>query len=569
MDFISNLPQNKLNVIKDLTKVGFVPELMVRKSSGDRQEYVVLHHGKTACAVYFDLAEDILYVGPDNKVFEPDLEYALTVSGRTSKELVELISNAASEYTIRAVGSFEDEIGTRMFESANDESSLFVKAGLNIQNSNYARAWEIMSKVGLPTIGGFIAKHDGDENACATAAASIRELQSISRSSWKHIILVYKKVSAYLATTANVGDKVAQNNEDNDIDNIPVLNSSRKQIVLDREEDVDDENINDGLSEEEQEKRYRDALEDLAQYVTSAVNVVVKKKKDRMFMTRCCLVTGTSGSSKTYTVESVLEKLGMKKGTDYYLTNLAANTAQALYNMLYTYNGKIIVLDDASHIFSGGNRIAFWKACAEPKSKQLDAPAVDAAKANTLYYDPASVKSRKDRFFKEAGIKEEAEDSPEGRHRVLKRTQKGIPSNFRFDGSVIIISNQSLSYIEKDVMKTSGSKQDWEAVAGRLKLITLAPSPKALWAVMKEVIENDVKNPALNDDIRCINSEFAADVIKEVETIMAENETFTLQWRIITQLRNLLAPSNGDMPANIDTIWKRELRRLMLPQTEF
>lgn len=568
MDFISKLPQNILAAVKSLTTIGFKPEVTIRTAGG--QKFVVLHHHKNACAIFFDLRSNEILVGADNVDFVPDLKYALSVSGSTSKELLTTLTAAAAEYSLRKVGYFEDEIVDRMFESEEVEPSLFEKAGV-LSNPNYMRACKQMQAIGLDVIGPFIVANDGNATKCHNAASSdsTSPMNKISESAWQHIINVYKKISNYLATTANVGKNVAKSNEDNDVDNFPIL-SSPKKITLDPVDDEDAEFAD--MSDEELEKIYKEEIEDLSNYVEAAVDVVVKKKKNRLFLTRCCLVTGTSGTSKTFTVEKALEQNGLKKNVDYYITNLAANTAQALYNMLYENNGKIVILDDAPNVFSGNNRIAFWKVAAETTPKPLGAPSVDTTKTNNIYYKPSSIRNRKDRFYKEAGWAPktaEEELASHSRSGHLKRVPAGIPSTFSFDGCVIIIANMPLSRIQKDVEK-SGSADDWYAVRDRFKLVTLAPPAKILWQIIKDKINDDLANTALNDDTRIINSAFAADVIAEVESIMAEYpDRYVLQWRTIMKIGQLLAPGAGSMPADIDRIWKKQLRNMMLPKSSF
>lgn len=568
MDFISKLPQNILAAVKSLTTIGFKPEVIVRTAGG--QKFVVLHHHKNACVIFFDLRSNEILVGADNVDFVPDLKYALSVSGSTSKELLSTLTAAAAEYSLRKVGYFEDEVIDRMFESEEVEPSLFEKAGV-LSNPNYARACKQMQTIGLDVIGPFIVANDGNATKCYNAASSdsTSPMNKISESAWQHIVNVYKKISNYLATPANVGKNVAKSNEDNDVDNFPIL-SSPKKITLNPVDDEDAEFAD--MSDEELEKIYKEEIEDLSSYVESAVDVVVKKKKNRLFLTRCCLVTGTSGTSKTFTVEAALEQNGLKKDVDYYITNLAANTAQALYNMLYENNGKIVVLDDAPNVFSGNNRIAFWKVAAETTPKPLGAPSVDTTKTNNVYYKPSSIRNRKDRFYKEAGwapktAEEELTSRSRGGH--LKRVPAGIPNTFSFDGCVIVVANMPLSRIQKDVEKY-GSADDWYAIRDRFKLITLAPPAKILWQIVKDKINADLANTALNDDIRIINSAFAADVIAEVESIMAEYpDRYVFQWRFIMKMGQLLAPGAGPMPADIDRIWKKQLRNMMLPKSSF
>lgn len=573
MDFISKLPQNVLSTVKAFTAIGFKPEVTVRTAGN--QKFVVMHHKKNTCAVYYDYMNNEVLIGADNKEFEPDLKYSLTVSGATSKELLSLISRVASEYTLRRVGYFEDDLVDRMFESEEEVPRLPVldprKIGVS-NNANYKRAWELMLSIGLDVISEFVVSNNGDPDACFRIASAdpTSPMGKISKSAWNHIILVYKKVSTYMATQSNVGKNIAQANEDNDTDNFPIL-SSNKKITLDPLDDEDDSMNN--MTDEELEAAYKEELDDLSSYVEAAVDVVINHKKNRLFLTRCCLVTGSSGSSKTFTVEKALKDHGLKKGVDYYITNLAANTAQALYNMLYTNNGKIIILDDAPNLFAGNNRIAFWKVAVETTPKPLGAPSVDTSKINNLYYDPSVIKNRKDRFYKEAGWtpRSAVDDDITVRKSTshLKKVPSGIPNTFSFDGCVIIISNMSLGIIEEQVKKL-GSADDWYAVRDRFKLVTLAPPPHILWQLIKDKINDDLANPKLNDDMRILNSAFAKDVIAEVDSIMADYpDRYVFQWRTIVKLGQLLAPSAGDMPADIDRIWKKQLRNMMLPKSSF
>lgn len=572
MDFVSKLPQNNLTVIRNLTTVGFKPEVIIRTSGTDK--YVVFHHTKNMCAIFYDLRANEILVGADNKEFIPDLKYSLSISGNISKELLNTVARAATEYSLRKVGRFEDDLSDRMFENEEIEPGLFERTNV-ANNPNYQRAWAQMQKIGVDVIGDFITTHGDDADKCFDDAVADPSLQmnKISRSTWDYIIRVYKKISPYLATQDNVGVQIARANDDNDTDNVPVL-SNPKKIILDT---IEDENNDSNLSDEELYEKYKETLEDLSEYVNAASDVIIEHKKNRLFMTRCCLVTGTSGSSKSHTVKSTLESSGLKKNVDYYITNLAANTSQALYNMLYKNNGKIIVLDDAPNLFSRATRVAFWKAAAETTPKPLGAPNVDVAKTNNIYYNPSAIKNRKERFYKEAGwvpkTSEEMTTSDSkpsrGNSNHLKKMPAGIPDTFLFDGCVIVISNLSLDEIERQVKK-EGSSDDWYAIRDRFKIITLAPAPRIIWMAVKEKIESDLKNTALNDDMRLINSVFANDVIAEVESIMNDYpDRYTFQWRTIVNIGNLLAPGEGAMPANIDKIWKRELRNMMLPKSSF
>ena len=137
MDFISKLPQNILATVKSLTTIGFKPEVTIRTAGG--RKFVVLHHHKNTCAIFFDLGSNEILVGADNVDFVPDLKYALSVSGSTSKELLTTLTVAAAEYSLRKVGYFEDEVIDRMFESEEVEPSLFEKAGV-ANKPNYQRA---------------------------------------------------------------------------------------------------------------------------------------------------------------------------------------------------------------------------------------------------------------------------------------------------------------------------------------------------------------------------------------------------------------------------------------------
>ena len=71
-------------------------------------------------------------------------------------------------------------------------------------------------------------------------------------------------------------------------------------------------------------------------------------------------MTGKGGIGKTHTLKKVLKKNSMVENKDYVWLSSGISTSDELYKIMYEYNGKLIVLDDAPKIFEGEYRISMW-----------------------------------------------------------------------------------------------------------------------------------------------------------------------------------------------------------------
>lgn len=559
--YITDLSSNLYSsIILPLSDAGFYFEPILRTGKSNHVKYAVAHHLKRMCTVFYDTTNHIILLGADNgDSLIPDLRYYVA-GDRMSKELVNTINLAATtEYSIRNV---KDAV----FESVELSDGLFASLRLP-QNSTYnhqQRAWKYMQETGLENIQYVIEQGKGSKQECIRIGSSYKPTSNIPASSWQWIISLYKKIENYIPTKDNIGDNVGYNNDIETTDiNIPGLSGDTNSVTL--------ASIDDKSQESRNDDEYKENLEALRDYIKSAYNVIIQHKKDRLFTSRCCLVTGTSGSSKSFTTTKTLKECGLKESVDYFITKLSDTSPKGLYNMMYSYNGKIIVIDDAANIFGGNNRIAFWKSIADTNPTPLEAPFTDSTKERTgNYYTVTSSMNRRDRFYKEAGLEYKRSDLSVDRTPKLVRVQKAIPNKFVFTGCVIIISNQSPNDNMKTVIKNGGTMDDWYAVAQRFTMINLAPSPSGLWAQIKEKILADMEDSTLNDMTRIVNSQYAQEVIDEVDRIIAENPgNFVFQWRTIIVIRDLLAPENGDMIDNIDKIWRKKLKNLMLPSLSF
>lgn len=559
--YVTDLSSNIYgSIILPLSDMGFCFEPILRIGKSNRIKYVVAHHLKRTCVVFYDITNHIILLGTDNgDSLVPDLRYYVA-GDKMSKELANTINLAATtEYSIRSV---KDAV----FESAELSDGLFASFRLP-QNSTYGhqqRAWKFMQEAGLENIQYVITKSNGNKQACIQLGASYSPTSNIPASSWQWIISLYKRIEHYIPTEDNIGNNAGYNNDIETTDiNIPGLDGDVQSVELDPLDDKSQTSKND--------EEYEENIEELENYIKSAYDVIIQHKKNRTFTTRCCLVTGTSGSSKSFTTTKTLKDCGLKEGVDYFITKLSDTTPKGLYNMMYTYNGKIVVIDDAANIFSGNNRVAFWKSIADTNPTPLEAPFTDSTKEKAgNYYTQTPNMNRRDRFYKEAGLEYRRSDLSMDKTPKLVRVPKAIPNKFVFTGCVIIISNQSPNDNMKTVLKNGGTMDDWYAVSQRFKLINLAPSPSGLWVQIKKKIEDDLNNPDLTDSTRIINSQYAREVIEEVDNIMAENPgKFIFQWRTIIAMQKLLDPANGDMLPNIDKIWRKDLRHLMLPSLSF
>ena len=88
------------------------------------------------------------------------------------------------------------------------------------------------------------------------------------------------------------------------------------------------------------------------------------------------IFTGSGGIGKTTAVTNTLSELGLKEDTPEqpggdFLTIKGFSTPRALYDTLYLYNGKILVLDDADQVFKDPLGANLIKAALDDKKERI------------------------------------------------------------------------------------------------------------------------------------------------------------------------------------------------------
>jgi chromosomal replication initiation ATPase DnaA len=80
-------------------------------------------------------------------------------------------------------------------------------------------------------------------------------------------------------------------------------------------------------------------------------------------------ITGPGGTGKTFTVMKVLERLGMKLGTDFIVIK-GYSTAAAMYNLLAENKTKLVIFDDCDSVLSDDTGLNILKAVLDTYPKR-------------------------------------------------------------------------------------------------------------------------------------------------------------------------------------------------------
>lgn len=148
--------------------------------------------------------------------------------------------------------------------------------------------------------------------------------------------------------------------------------------------------------------------------------------------TKGILISGDAGTGKTYWVQKAI--IDLKKTEDAYIMKAASVSAAALYCILYQYRfkNKVVVLDDADIIH---------------KQSSDKSAILDMLKGATEVTKGARYLSW-----------ERAAPNP-----LMK--QNNIPNKFKFEGSVIWITNDTIEDISKKC------KAHWNAISSRFNQV--------------------------------------------------------------------------------------------------
>ena len=363
---------------------------------------------------------------------------------------------------------------------------------------------------------------------------------------------------------------------------------------------------------EKRAKEYYDALEGMSDMADAMCHYVKNNGElnddDASIMTRRgMLITGFGGIGKTYNVKQALKKNNMVENKDYLWISLDQTTSDALYTMMYDYNGKLIVFDDAPKLFEGDYRIALWKNAlqTEIEDSKIGYPKGDS-KLNV--YNVRRLKGdRQRRYYVEIGHKSD-EDRAEFIKKEMKRrgleiapstiganivgvkgithvrskdgatdaecqvmmteiedmwkeeqenTRPSMPNTFIFNGVIIIISNET-----RERFIASMGRGNWDAISTRFENYDITPDAESIWSVIKTTILDEYNNKSLADRLCLIPRDMTYEFIEEVEGILAENPDSYLNWRTIAANSKRLRGKPGLK------VWKKKLRDEMFGTTD-
>lgn len=345
---------------------------------------------------------------------------------------------------------------------------------------------------------------------------------------------------------------------------------------------------------EEDAANYKETVRELRELSEAMCNYVKNGGKldneDKSIMSRRgVLITGKGGIGKTYTLKEVLKEKHMVLNKDYVWAGSGNSTAESVYQIMYEFNGKMLVFDDSPNLFDGGYRISMWKNALQTDIEDclIGYPAKDS---EMRVYNVRRLKGdRQRRYFTEIGRMSE-EDHMEFKKKEMKRhglkyssyssgaiisedamdkdeidywmqkiedmweekkakAQPAMPNEFIFRGVVVIISNY-----ERERFIDEVGRGNWDAISSRFRNFDISPKAQSLWIVMKAQILEEYNDKSIPDERCAIPRDMTHEFIEEVETLIADPKYQSLNWRTITMFHDVLSGSAGRRS------WKRTLR---------
>ena len=346
---------------------------------------------------------------------------------------------------------------------------------------------------------------------------------------------------------------------------------------------------------DEDVKNYESTMKELEMVLTAMCNYVRQNgnldANDKSVMSRRgILLTGKGGIGKTNTLKRVLKNKNMVLNRDYVWAGSGNSTADSVYQLMYEYNGKLIVFDDSPNLFDGDYRVSMWKNALQTdiedcligypgKESKLRVYNVRRLKGDRQkqYYTEIGRKSADDKtdFYKKEMKKYSLYYSPSAPGGVASKedadqelidlymskiddswkdeeenTQPSMPNEFIFTGCVVIISN-----LERDGFINEVGKGNWDAISSRFDNYDISPYSETLWRVMKKKILDEFENKSIPDDKGIIPRDMVEEFIEEVETLLADPNYQSINWRTLTMFHDVLNGAPGR------ATWKSKLRR--------
>lgn len=184
---------------------------------------------------------------------------------------------------------------------------------------------------------------------------------------------------------------------------------------------------------------YEDQLDDLKSLVT----LTVKGASNALF------VAGRGGVGKTFTVEEVLHKLGLRDGDGYFKQTGSASAA-GIYRLLFQHRKELVLFDDADG------------ALADQDGRNLIKAATDTKKVRKL----AWAKNAKNLV-----------DADEITDAQIEAGM--LPTSYEFTGRIVFISNLSIDKLDPD-----------RALRTRALMISIDPTDEEVVAFMRKIVDS-------------------------------------------------------------------------------
>lgn len=346
---------------------------------------------------------------------------------------------------------------------------------------------------------------------------------------------------------------------------------------------------------EEDARNYEETMNSIKSIAEVMCNYVRQNGKlnrdDKSIMSRRgILITGKGGIGKTHSIKEALKEKNMVINRDYVWAGSGCSTADAVYKLMYDFNGKMLVFDDSPKLFDGDYRISMWKNALQTDLEDclIGYPGKESKLA---VYDVRRLKGdRQKKYFTEIGRKS-LDDKDEFYKKEMKRygikfsgvsgkpvptasselsqeevdevmlklderwkdeeanTKPAMPNEFIFTGLVIIISNYSRERFIQEV-----GTGNWDAISSRFTNFDIAPMAESLWRVMKKRILSDYNDKTIDDENCVIPRDMVEDFIAEVELLISNKDYQSINWRTITMFHDILNGAPGRKT------WKSTLR---------
>lgn len=444
----------------------------------------------------------------------------------------------------------------------------------------------VATKILSSFIGGPLAEKDGQTrymmdcaNAVMTLASGGRVPGSVQKAVdagvFDNLVKSYSGAGPAIATSAGMSYEVGEEEDEFEKRRKIREDALKEKIKVDTEE-------------------YEATTKELEQVLTAMCNYVkqngVIDKDDKSIMSRRgILLTGKGGIGKTHTLKKVLKEKNMVLNRDYVWAGSGCSTADSVYQLMYEYNGKMLVFDDSPNLFDGDYRVSMWKNALQTEIEDC-LIGFPGKESKLKVYNVRRLKGdRQKRYFTEIGRKS-ADDKTEFYKKEMKKyslyfspsvpggvaskedvdkemidvymqkiddawkdeeenTQPAMPNEFIFKGIVIIISNS-----EREVFMNDIGKGNWDAISSRFDNYDLAPLAESIWTVMKNQIMAEYEDKSIPDDMCAIPRDMVEEFIEEMEKLLGEGLQ-GITWRTLPLMHDTLNGKPGR------EIWKRVLRR--------